>query len=240
MKIYKAFILFVFPTYIARIILIFSSNIYIEKKVKIGFSFIIADNINLKQNSLIGHFNFIKVNNLIMENKSQISRFNLIKGPIFLMMKKASNIKQFNKITRAGFPITNGISKFLIGENSILGMNTFFDLTDSIFIDKNCVFAGIGTQLWTHGYYHFENGKRVRIEGEICIGENNYIGSRCTIMPGVSTANNISVGANSVISKSLEKDGAYVNQGLRFLGKILEYKLINYEKIGRASCREKM
>lgn len=50
-------------------------------------------------------------------------------------------------------------------------------------------------------------------------------------MPGIQTANNVTVGANCVVSKSLKSPGAYVSQGLRYLGKIEEAKLINFEKI---------
>lgn len=43
------------------------------------------------------------------------------------------------------------------------------------------------------------------MDGEIKIGDNCYIGSRCIFMPGVKVCNDIIVGAGSCVSKSLTK-----------------------------------
>lgn len=55
------------------------------------------------------------------------------------------------------------------------------------------------------------------MDGEIKIGDNCYIGSRCIFMPGVKVCNDVIVGAGSCVSKSLTKKGVYVNQPLRHL-----------------------
>jgi acetyltransferase-like isoleucine patch superfamily enzyme len=77
--------------------------------------------------------------------------------------------------------------------------------------------------MWTHGYYHADKGpERIRIDGEIKIGDNVYIGSSCIFNPGVVVSNSIHLGGGSVISKSLVKPGMYVTQGLRFIDNNIE------------------
>lgn len=51
----------------------------------------------------------------------------------------------------------------------------------------------------------------VRVDGEVHIGSNCYIGARCTILPNVFIGNAITVGAATCVSKSLKNKGAYVS-----------------------------
>ena len=93
-----------------------------------------------------------------------------------------------------------------------------FDVTDNIKIGDNTLFAGVGTQVWTHSFYLEDSGKgRHRIDGSVSIGNNVNISSRCIICCGVKIADSIIIGANSCISKDLKSKGLYVNQELRFI-----------------------
>ena len=92
------------------------------------------------------------------------------------------------------------------------------DLTKSITLGDFVTIGGHAGQFWTHGFVHAPSGAdRIRVDGEIVIGDNVYIGSRCTFNPGVYIASGISLGANSCISKSLLVKGMYVSQGLRYV-----------------------
>ena len=76
--------------------------------------------------------------------------------------------------------------------------------------------AGSGTQFITHEGAHWvlqgmdpEKYKHVCGFGKINIGNNVYIGTRCTILRGVTIGDNCIVGANSLVNKSLPSGGVY-------------------------------
>ena len=196
----------------------------ISYKAKIGFSLLlIEDKIILEQNVSIGHFNFFKINKLQMKHGSFIGHFNLFKGPITVSLLEKSGISKNNKLRRAFSPISYGKSQFSLGENSFIVSNHDLDLTQSITIGDNSILAGIRSQLWTHGYYHADTGgERIRIDGEITIGDNVYVGSSCIFNPGVNVSNAIHIGGGTTISKDLIKPGMYVSQGLRYIENDIE------------------
>jgi acetyltransferase-like isoleucine patch superfamily enzyme len=83
--------------------------------------------------------------------------------------------------------------------------------------------AGLGSQLWTHGYYHADKGlDRIRIDGNIEVGDNVYVGSSVIFNPGVVIGSRIHIGSGAVISKDLKDPGMYVNQSLRYIDNNLE------------------
>ena len=93
--------------------------------------------------------------------------------------------------------------------------------------------------MWTHGYYHANTGTdRIRIDGQIHIGDNVYIGSGCIFNPSVTVANAIHIGSGSVISKDLEKPGMYVGQGLRYIDNNLEKVKSKLKKVEDANLIE--
>lgn len=188
----------------------------IGKKIKIGFSIVLANEIELNDNVKIGHFNFIKIDKLILCNNSLIKHFNIFKGPFELELKNKARIANQNYLTRAPLGVTYGKSIFQLGKNSNITSKHFIDLTKSVVMGENTVLGGRHSQIWTHGYVHKEIGdERLRIDAEVVIGNNVYIGSRCLFNPGVSISNAVSIGSGSVISKNLTEKGMYVGQKLR-------------------------
>lgn len=195
----------------------------ISYSARIGLSYIFVEKLILGDNSNIKHFNYLKVSKVHLEKGSFIKNLNYIKGHFSLKLEENAGISNQNKIRRAYPPVVTDSAELHVGKNSIIVSNHFLDITRSIFIGENSILAGIRSQLWTHGYYHADEGKdRVRIDGEIKIGDNVYIGSSCIFNPGVKVSNAIHIGSGSVISKDLEKPGMYVNQGLRFIDNNLE------------------
>ncbi len=78
--------------------------------------------------------------------------------------------------------------------------------------------AGIGTQIWTHGYIHETKGiGRYRIDGRIVIGNNVYIGAGSIISMGVRVADGVIIGAGSTVARDLKEPGLYVSAALRYL-----------------------
>lgn len=195
----------------------------ISYKSKIGMSFLFVKRLSLEEGSKIGSFNYIKTNKLELKKNSFIGRFNRIKGPFNIIMDIQSGISKSNKIRRAYHPVTYGDSYLSLGVNAIIVSNHFLDLTRSITIGDHSIIAGIESQLWTHGYYHADKGSdRIRIDGNIILGNNVYVGSSCIFNPGISVGNAIHIGAGSVISKDLMKSGMYVSQALRHIDNDIE------------------
>ena len=185
-------------------------------KIRIGFSFILTDEFFMGAGANIGHFNFIFVHKLYLDEKSRIGAFNFLRGKFDVELGVKSAIKKFNKITSDKFPYKRRVLK--VGYNTVLGMNTVIDMTSSVTLGNYSILAGLGTQLWTHGFYHSKTGeKRWRIDGEVIIGDNVYIGSRSVICAGVKIGDAVTVGAISVVSKDLCESGLYVNQALRYI-----------------------
>lgn len=185
---------------------------------KLGINILLIKKIQLKKGSKLGHFNFIKINELLLDEEAFIKSFNYLKGPFTFKLGPKSGISRQNKIRRSYSPISYGYSCLELGKNSFIVSNHLLDLTRSIKIGNDSIIAGTNSQLWTHGYYHDNKGsERIRIDGQVIIGNNVYIGSGCIFNPGVKVLDAIHIGAGSVISKNLEESGMYVSQGLRFI-----------------------
>lgn len=123
---------------------------------------------------------------------------------------KKSSIHNLNKISSIAV-LYESVCLHL-RRNARIGVSHLLDLTSSITIGENSMLAGADTQIWTHSFYFEETGMGyVRVDGEVHIGSNCYIGARCTILPNVFIGNAITVGAATCVSKSLKNKGAYVS-----------------------------
>lgn len=199
---------------------------------RIGCSFIYVKELHLDKNARIGHFNFIKINSVQLEKDACIRSLNFFKGPFKLILKNDAAIGKQNRFQRSKFPITYGSSIMEAGKGTRITTGNYFDLTQSIVFGEYSQVAGMGSQFWTHGYVHAAQGSdRVRIDGAIGIGNNVYIGTRCTINPGLRIGDAINIGGNSVVSKSLLKSGMYVSQPLRYVASDIDTVRSKYIKV---------
>lgn len=92
----------------------------------------------------------------------------------------------------------------------------YFDIIQDIEIGERSIFAGAFSQCWTHSYI-YGTEKHARLDGSITIGNNCYIGASCIILPGIKIGDNITLGAGTICSKSINKPGAYVSSTLQFI-----------------------
>lgn len=190
----------------------------IHPQAKIGFSFLASQHLYLDKNSRIGHLNIIRVRKLLLREGAFIRSRNRIRGPINILMRQDAAIARDNSIYRGAPPICLGVATLRLDELGQIISKHHLDCTKSISIGKHSTVGGLGTQFWTHGFMHAPEGrKRIRVEGEIIIGDNVYVGSRCVFNPGLKVADSISIGSNSCIAKSLDRPGMYVSQPLRYL-----------------------
>lgn len=211
-------LIFLFPTTLIRPLL-FLLGCKLGKGSKIGFSIINSNQIKFGEGVRIGHLNYIKVNKIRLEDNAYINHLNILKGPFSLHLKRKAAIGKLNIITRARIGITYGHSELSLGNLTKINSFHFLDLTNSIVIGDHSTLAGIRSQIWTHGYVHETNDgpNRFRVDGKVIIGNNVYIGSNVFVNPGVQVCDEIHIGGNSNISKSLVRPGMYVNQRLRWL-----------------------
>lgn len=191
----------------------------IHRHSKIGFSLLWIDGtIRLESGSKIGRFNIIRIHELEIKKGGYIGNYNTIKGPIIINLAETAAIGNKNSIYRAPLGVTYGIALLKLGILSKITANHRIDCTRSVIMGDYTTIAGHDTQVWTHAYYHDKSGPgRFRLDGDVEIGNNVYIGSRCIINMGTKIANNVVVGANACISKSLLEAGTYVNQPLRYI-----------------------
>ena len=106
-----------------------------------------------------------------------------------------------------------------IGAHSLVTVRHSLDCTDEIVIGDNVVFGGTDTQVWTHGF----DVNRNMITGIIVIGNDIYIGSRCTICQNVSICDQTVVGAATCVSRNISESGFYVSNQLIKKGEIRDY-----------------
>lgn len=192
----------------------------IHSKAKIGFSIIWLDGtLTLHKHSKIGNFNIIRTNDITIHTAGYIGNYNKLVGPFKIILLEKGAIGNGNKCYRPPLgSVAYGDSILELGFLSKITANHRVDCTRSVQIGNYTTVAGHDSQLWTHAYYHDQTGPgRFRVDGDIKIGNNVYIGSRCIINGGISIADNVVVGANACISKSLLKAGLYVNQPLRHI-----------------------
>lgn len=213
MKYLVAVLLFLFPVRFVNIcckcLRYKGLNVH-GKNIKIGFSIILCDKIDLSDNSRIGHLNLIKCKNLSMVS-SKINHLNFIRGDFSIIMKIGSWINNQNKISAIDNAYHN--VNLVLEERAKIGVKHLLDMTDSIFIGKDSMLAGADTQIWTHNFYFSKNSSKIaREDAPVIIGKNCYIGARCTIMAGVNISNGITIGAHCCVPKSLLKQGLYVGQ----------------------------
>lgn len=216
-KITRGCLFFLLPSFLITFFLkLFNIIPWRDEGVKIGFSFVCVEHLDLYSGCKIGHFNLIILPVLNMQKGSCIKHLNFIKGNFTVLLREKALIRMKNKIS--GPMKTDSNIEFILGKRSSIQVGHLFDVTANIIIGDQTLFAGVGTQVWTHSFYLEKQGDGChRIDGDIIIGNKVNISSRCIICCGISIKDNIMIGANTCISRSLDMSGLYVNQSLRFI-----------------------
>jgi acetyltransferase-like isoleucine patch superfamily enzyme len=152
--------------------------------VKIGFSYIDAEDAILGDRVYVGHFNIIRnLNYLSIGSDTHIANFNSIFGSIYV----------------------GWASRLEIGQSVNFMSHHFLDSSAKITIGDNVTFGGRGSQMWSHTRAYDECGKPFIKPIDISIGDDVYIGANTTLV-GCSLSDNAVVGAGSVVVKSFEAE----------------------------------
>ena len=136
-----------------------------------------------------------------------------------------------------------------IGKNcKLLGRPNFGTEPYLITLGDHVCVGGTGTQFITHEGAHWvlkgkdpEKYRHTFGYGRIVVGNNVYIGARCTILRGVTIGDNVIIGACSLVNKDLESGGVYAGVpakricsveewSKKFLDAMPEFDLNNYLK----------
>ena len=239
-KLIAVFCLIFPPSRIKNSILrVFGWNV--DKSANIGFSYLCIKKTSIEKNASIGHLNFIDIPILQMDSNAYIQNLNRISGPLYLSLGLSAAIGNMNTIKRASHPISWGKSIVKIGTGSKITSRHIIDCTRPVRIGEYSILAGMGSQVWTHGYIHAPVGPdRYRIDGSVNIGNNVYIGSSSVINPGVCISDKVTVGSHATVSKSLTKPGLYVNQTLRHIPFDYEKSREKYDKVKLKNPIEKI
>jgi hypothetical protein len=185
---------------------------------RIGFSWIEARSVRLDEGASIGHGNLIRARFIALKAQARVGHLNRVTGSLGLILREQSLLGIRNTVRRGYYPVVWGRAVLRLGRLSGLIYGHFVDCTRPVLIDDYSTFAGKGSQIWTHSYFHAPEGPgRFRVDGSVRIGHNVYIGTACVVTAGVRIAPAITVGANASISKSLTEPGLYVSQPLRLL-----------------------
>lgn len=226
MKFFLASIIAILPIRIVRIFfyrLFFKYQISYKAKLK-PFNLICCNSLIIEKNSGInGYFNLIKdIDKMTIKENAFIKSSNRFQNIHGCLLDNQVKIISKNKFlgTRKNISPYKKYENLLIGKNSIITSSHHFDLSDSIYFGKDVVFGGSGSQIWTHGF----DLEHTKLQAPVNIGDNCYIGSRSLIMPGVSICDKVSIGAGTIISKTITESGFYTSSNLVKKSELRYYK----------------
>ncbi|MFS9770208.1 acyltransferase [Enterobacter chuandaensis] len=99
-------------------------------------------------------------------------------------------------------------------EGCFVNNNCSFNCLEKIVIGENTIF-GESVKVYDHDHLineDYSTCKNKFVTSPVRIGANCWIGTNTVILKGVSIVDNVVVGANSFINKSIKEPGIYVNK----------------------------
>lgn len=169
----------------------------------------------------IGRFNDIRANRLSMAPGSIIDRLNRLNRVNNIELAAGARIMTRNRLvgTAPGLTPFKEHENFYLGEDSNITAAHLFDLSDSITVGSNVTFGGRGTEVWTHGF----DLNHTKIQAPVIFEDDIYIGSQCIFIQGIKVSRRVSIGAGTVVAKSITEPGFYVSSQLMKKADIPDY-----------------
>ena len=191
--------LFIFPWSIRRRILIIIFKYKIHPSARIGYSIILAKELEMEEGSRIHSFNLCKrIDRLIMRADSGIGSWNLITG-----FSSSSKVFKHAIIRKC---------ELILEEHSGITLRHYLDCNGGIYIGAYSTLAGLSTQMLTHSINVYENCQDV---APIHIGRYCFLGTRCLLLAGSQLPDYSILAAGSTLNKAYsEKEEAYVFAGI--------------------------
>lgn len=103
-------------------------------------------------------------------------------------------------------------SKLTIGNNVSINRGSVINAAGCINIG-NDVLIGPNVTIYSQNHKYQDDKELIRLQGydfkPVSIGSNVWIAANVTILPGVDIADNVIIGANSLVTKPLSEAGVY-------------------------------
>lgn len=115
-----------------------------------------------------------------------------------------------------GFNISVG-DNFYTNHNCTILDGAKVEFGDNVFIAPNCVFSTAG-----HAIDSEQRNQGLEIARPIKVGNNVWIGTNVSVLPGVTIGDNTIIGAGSVVNKDIPSDVIAVGNPCRVMRKITE------------------
>ncbi len=171
---------------------------------------LLADQVTMS-GARIGPFNHLKVGTLEMAPGALIARFNRTSSVRRISLGRDAMVLYSNFIGGTwGGPLETGAEILELGARSQLTIQAFVDLNDRITLGADVVAGGARSQFWTHGF----DCHRRRLRGPITIADTVFIGAASLVLPNVSICSGVTIGAGSVIHRSISEPGLFVSSQL--------------------------
>lgn len=163
----------------------------------------------------------INADEVIIGNDSVIGRFAKINSLSEFEIGEDSLIDNYVKVFGpAGFLWGQTKPKIKMGNQVAIMANWLVDVCGSITAGNNVLFAGQYGQIWTHTFDLNNN----RMDFEIVIGSNIYVGSGCILCGNVYLCDDIVISAGSTITGRIEEPGVYATGlDLERVGKVHDF-----------------
>jgi acetyltransferase-like isoleucine patch superfamily enzyme len=171
----------------------------IGKGVRIGFSLIFPEGLEIGNRTRIGHLNVIgKMRQLRLGQDVIIGHFNVILGGLEVNLGDGAVIVRFNEINSILNPLVRGSPDpvLRIGRRAIITAWHKIDFTDRVELGDGVVFAGRLSNIWTHNRQDI---------GPVSIGARCYVGSGIQMVPGSRVGCDCVVGLGAVITKPFDE-----------------------------------
>jgi len=184
------------------------------------FNLILCNKLCVKT-ARIGNFNVIMAKDLKMAPGSSIIKNNRLRDVNRVVLYESATIVSGNRFvgTKPRISPFKEHENLSVGARTVIVVGHRFDLSDSITLGDNVTIGGTLSEIWTHGF----DLDHVKIQAPVTIGNDVYIGSRSLILPGIDICDRASVGAGTVVSKSIVQPGFYVSSQLQRKGEGPDY-----------------
>ena len=114
----------------------------------------------------------------------------------------------------SGMPIIDGISNLKIGKNVYINKNVYIqcvgpgvvEIGDCVDLSYGCVILTSGLETINYPSKCMKRGRFHKNE-KVKIGNGVWIGARAIVLPGVTIADKIIVGAGAVVTHDLDREG---------------------------------
>lgn len=171
----------------------------IAKSARICFGAVfICDSARLMAGSKVSSFCFVRANAVTLGARARISGFTRVSVNRIYLGPQCT-ISPLVEI--AGNQLSKN-SVFCCGPSCWIFPRCFIEAGEPVFLGKN-VGVGGSTYIFTHGHWLSSIHGYPRAKAGVTIGDNVWLPWRCFVMPDVTIGNNVIVGAQSVVNRSI-------------------------------------